>query len=167
VNDAPNPITAANETIAPMPPAAPAAPTVDAAAPATPQLVGGFYYGTGRRKTAVARVRLRAGPGQVTVNTRPYDKYFTEPRDRDDVVAPLRTADVMGKMDVFVSVEGGGPSGQAGAIRLGVARALVKYSGDNETKLRDNGYLTRDARKVERKKYGRSGARKRFQFSKR
>ncbi len=130
-------------------------------------LKGGYYHGTGRRKTAVARVRMKPGEGKFIINRRPAEQYFNNVRDREDIIAPLRIADNLGKMDVHVSVFGGGPSGQAGAIVLGVARALVHYNPQVEPKLRDAGFLTRDAREVERKKYGQSGARRRFQFSKR
>lgn len=153
-------------------PAAAITPPVLAPAPTSQKkpktlLKGGFCHGTGRRKTAVARVRIKAGEGKFLVNQRPMDKFFHSVRDREDVVAPLRQADALGKLDVLVRVDGGGTSGQAGAIVLGLARALVHHDPQVEIKLRDAGMLTRDSRKVERKKYGRSGARKRFQFSKR
>ncbi len=136
----------------------------------------GWWWGTGRRKTAVARVRLRparnSGQGTLQVQVsrqkfKPIEEYFSEMRDRGDAVAPLRLTDTEGKLDVIVRVHGGGITGQAQAIRLGVARALVGYDPNFEPALRDAGFLTRDARKVERKKYGQPGARKRFQFSKR
>ncbi|NLX14472.1 MAG: 30S ribosomal protein S9 [Phycisphaerales bacterium] len=126
-----------------------------------------YFWGTGRRKTAVARVRLRAGAGKFEVNTKDFEKYFTEDRDRQDVVAPLKATQTLGKVDVFVNVKGGGLAGQAGAIMLGVARALKLANSEYEPALRAGGYLTRDSRKVERKKYGKSGARRSFQFSKR
>jgi len=131
------------------------------------QLPGGFHWGTGRRKTAVARVRIKPGTGVVMVNKRKADQYFTELRDLNDIVAPLTATDLLKKMDVFVNVSGGGLAGQAGAVKLGLARAVMHYDAQHERKLRDLGYLTRDSRQVERKKYGRSGARRRFQFSKR
>jgi len=135
----------------------------------------GWWWGTGRRKRAVARVRLRPskdgqGKLQIQVSSHKFkeiDVYFSEPRDRNDARAPLTLTDTMGKLDVFVRAHGGGYMGQAQAIRLGIARALVGYDPTMEPALREAGYLTRDARKVERKKYGQPGARKRFQFSKR
>lgn len=136
----------------------------------------GWWWGTGRRKTAVARVRLRpakeSGNGklQIQVSRKKFkdiDAYFSELRDRKDAVAPLELTDTAGTLDVFVRAHGGGYMGQAQAVRLGIARALVAYDPSFEPALRDAGYLTRDARKVERKKYGQPGARRRFQFSKR
>jgi small subunit ribosomal protein S9 len=115
----------------------------------------------------VARVRIRPGDGKFLINSREIDTYFTEERDRNDVVAPLHATNTTGKFDVFVNVKGGGPSGQAGAVVLGVARALRRADATLEHVLRDGGYLTRDSRMVERKKYGQRGARRRFQFSKR
>lgn len=126
-----------------------------------------YFWGTGRRKTAVARVRLRAGTGKFEVNDKALDVYFTEDRDRSDCAAPLRATETLGKVDVFVNVSGGGITGQAGAIMLGVARALKLANSQYDDALRHGGYLTRDAREVERKKYGRAGARRSFQFSKR
>jgi len=126
-----------------------------------------YFWGTGRRKTAVARVRLRAGSGKFEINRRPLESYFTEDKDRNDCVAPLKATETLGKVDVFVNVQGGGITGQAGAIVLGVARALKRANTQYDGLLRDGGYLTRDAREVERKKYGRAGARRSFQFSKR
>ncbi|MBN2562835.1 MAG: 30S ribosomal protein S9 [Phycisphaerae bacterium] len=127
----------------------------------------GYSWGTGRRKSAVARVRLRPGSGKFLIHNREIDQYFFSVRHRIDVVAPLKVTNTTGKYDVFVNVHGGGQTGQAGAVLLGVARALVKADPALEEALRDNDYLTRDARKVERKKPGQPGARKRFQFSKR
>ncbi|GJM19480.1 MAG: 30S ribosomal protein S9 [Phycisphaeraceae bacterium] len=135
----------------------------------------GWWWGTGRRKTAVARVRLRPakdgqGKLQMQITNKKFksiDDYFSEMRDRSDAQAPLVLTDTAGKLDVFVRAHGGGYMGQAQAIRLGIARALVGYDPTFEAALRDAGYLTRDARKVERKKYGQPGARRRFQFSKR
>ncbi len=126
-----------------------------------------YFWGTGRRKTAVARVRLRPGNGKFEVNKKPVEAYFTEDKDRNDVAAPLKATETMGKVDVFVNVKGGGITGQAGAIMLGLARALKLANSEYDDALRAGGYLTRDAREVERKKYGRSGARRSFQFSKR
>jgi small subunit ribosomal protein S9 len=127
----------------------------------------GYYWGTGRRKTAVARVRIREGGGTIQINGRDWQQYFPDELLQRSVRAPLEEADLMGKLDVFVNATGGGISGQAGAVMLGVARALVSMRPDLETALRDKGYLTRDSRMVERKKYGHKKARKSFQFSKR
>ncbi|MCG8480853.1 MAG: 30S ribosomal protein S9 [Spirochaetales bacterium] len=125
------------------------------------------YLGTGRRKTAVARVYLRPGSGSVTINGRSVDEYFH--RQENIIVAkqPLVITEKETDFDVLVKVSGGGESGQAGAIRHGVARALVKYDEGLTRTLRANGFLTRDPRMVERKKYGQRGARRKFQFSKR
>ena len=128
---------------------------------------GQWSWGTGRRKSAVARVRIQAGDGKLLVNKRPYDEYFTEERDRKDLMNVLHKTKTAGGLNVFVNVRGGGYTGQAGAIILGLGRALRKYDETLEPILRDNGFLTRDPRKVERKKYGQPGARARFQFSKR
>ncbi len=144
-----------------------------------------YHWGTGRRKTAVARVRLADGTGKIVINDRPLESYFTEDKDRSAVVAPLMATDMRNRLDVFVNVQGGGFTGQAGAICQGVARALkemfgpapapaegaegtdAEHAGGMAKKLRDSGYLTRDGRMKERKKYGKKGARKSFQFSKR
>ena len=124
--------------------------------------------GTGRRKTAVARVRLSAnGSGKVTVNGRDVENYFTVENQRSLAVAPLETVELNKKADVRVRVTGGGIAGQAGAVRLGIARALEKYNGELRQALKDAGHLSRDPRKKERKKPGQPGARKRFQYSKR
>ena len=133
----------------------------------TVEIAAGEFCGTGRRKTAVARVRLIRGDGRVTVNGREMNEYFYVDRQREAVLAPLKTTKTLGKFDVIVTVKGSGPFGQAGAVQLGVARSLRKALPDTEHTLREHGYLTRDARKVERKKYGRRGARRSFQFSKR
>jgi len=125
------------------------------------------FLGTGRRKTSVARVRLVAGTGKVVVNDRTVEEYLTVPNQRTIALQPLAETQSAGKFDVFISVDGGGVSGQAGAIRHGIARALLKASPDLKGTLREKGYLTRDSRMKERKKYGQPGARKRFQFSKR
>ena len=124
------------------------------------------YYATGRRKTAVARVWITQGTGQVKVNDRAVDEYFGE-AVREQALMPLRTLGLEGEFDVWATVKGGGITGQAGALRHGLARALVVANEDYRKPLRKNGYLTRDSRMVERKKYGQPGARKRFQFSKR
>jgi small subunit ribosomal protein S9 len=148
-----------------------------------------FHLGTGRRKTAVARVRVTEGTGKVVVNDRPIEQFFTEQKDRGAVTGPLALLDMRNRLDVFINVRGGGITGQAGAASQGVARALKIMFGLNEPeptpapgvdgqpaapaeggmgkKLRDSGYLTRDSRMKERKKYGRKGARRSFQFSKR
>jgi small subunit ribosomal protein S9 len=126
-----------------------------------------YFWGTGRRKSSVARVRMRAGSGKFEVNKKALDKYFTEERDRQDAVAPLQATETFGKVDVFVNVKGGGITGQAGAILLGVARALKKANPSYDDALRNGGFLTRDSRMKERKKYGKRGARRSFQFSKR
>lgn len=121
----------------------------------------------GRRKTSVARVILSPGSGKITVNKRPLDSFFSLETLRSDVVKPFEVTQTSGKYDVQVNVDGGGSTGQAGAVRLGIARALVEMSEDNRPLLRTAGLLTRDPRMVERKKYGQKKARKRFQFSKR
>jgi small subunit ribosomal protein S9 len=126
------------------------------------------HLATGRRKTAVARVFLRpGGKGQITVNGRPVEKYFVNESTRALVRQPLLTAEAADKFDVLILTNGGGPTGQAGAIRLGIARALVEFNAELRGKLKEAGLLTRDPRAHERKKYGQKGARKRFQFSKR
>jgi small subunit ribosomal protein S9 len=127
----------------------------------------GFFWGTGRRKSAVARVRIKAGDGKFLVNDREVNKFFTEVRDQGDSVLPLKLTKTVGAVDVFVNVRGGGFAGQAGAVMLGVSRALLNYDPALEPILREHSLLTRDSRKVERKKYGQAGARRRFQFSKR
>lgn len=134
----------------------------------------GWWWGTGRRKTAVARVRMRVAQGESTFliygktgKTKPVEQYFAEERDRADALAPLKLTDTFGKMEIHVRCHGGGFMGQAQAVRLGVARALRDYDPTLEGALRDAGFLTRDPREVERKKYGQAGARRRFQFSKR
>lgn len=147
----------------------PATTVAEAAAPvpaAEPDKAG-FFWGTGRRKASVARVRIRPGEGKFMVNNREIDAYFTELRDQQDVVAPLKVTSTDGKLDVFVNVKGGGFTGQAGAVLLGLSRALKRYDVGLELSLRGEGMLSRDPRAVERKKYGQPGARKRFQFSKR
>ena len=128
---------------------------------------GGFWWGTGRRKAAVARARLRPGKGTLLINGKKVDQYFTELRDRKDVTAPLTITGTQEKLDVYINVKGGGFMGQAGAVKLGISRALKAYDPTLEPVLRKEDMLTRDARKVERQKPGQPGARKRFQFSKR
>ncbi|MBW8016633.1 MAG: 30S ribosomal protein S9 [Planctomycetes bacterium] len=128
---------------------------------------GGFIWGLGRRKSSVARVRIKPGDGKLLINKKEVSDYFTQVKDRNDVVAPLKIVDCMKAFDIYVNVKGGGTTGQSGAVRLGIARALVNYDETMLLKLRDSGYLTRDGRMVERKKPGQPGARKSFQFSKR
>ena len=128
---------------------------------------GHWWWGTGRRKAAVARVRIRPGNGEFQVNTRQLTDFFSEIRDRQNILTVLEKTNTKGSVDVFVNTNGGGFTGQAGAIILGLGRALAKYDPSLESILRDNGYLSRDPRKVERKKPGQPKARKRFQFSKR
>ena len=125
------------------------------------------YYGTGRRKTSAARVYMRPGTGQVTVNKRPLDEFFGRKTARMIVHQPLKVAGMEGRMDVTVTVRGGGTTGQAGAIRHGLTRALLAYDDQLRPKLRAAGYVTRDARKVERKKVGLRKARRATQYSKR
>lgn len=125
------------------------------------------YYGTGRRKTATARVYLRPGNGRIFVNKRPIEVYFPRATHRMDLAQPLDLTETNSDYDIFVNVRGGGHTGQAGAVRLGIARALLQVNPDFRGSLKKAGFLTRDARKVERKKYGRAGARRSFQFSKR
>ena len=125
------------------------------------------YQGTGRRKSAVARVYLRPGKGTISVNKRKFDTYFLNPMHRMLIESPLVLTSTMDKFDILVNVQGGGISGQAGAVRHGISRALLEYNTELRGKLKSSGMLTRDPRRVERKKYGRPKARKRFQFSKR
>lgn len=125
------------------------------------------YLGTGRRKTSVARIFLRSGKGQITVNGRTFENYFANEASRAIVRQPLLAAEVADKFDILILADGGGPSGQAGAARLGIARALLEFNSELRPKLKQMGLLTRDPRAHERKKYGQKGARKRFQFSKR
>jgi small subunit ribosomal protein S9 len=137
------------------------------AAPAKGPDKGGFYWGTGRRKTSVARVRIRPGDGKLLINKRELNNFFRTEQDRSAVLAPLKMAKAEKTLDVFVNVNGGGTTGQAGATLLGIARALKIYDPGLAQALRDGGFLTRDPRMVERKKPGQSGARRRYQFSKR
>ena len=125
------------------------------------------YYGTGRRKTSTARVFLRPGTGAISVNHRAFESFFTTEALRTQIRRPLLVTETAGQFDVLATVAGGGVSGQAGAVRLGIARALVEYNLELRKRLKTDGLLTRDARAKERKKYGMAGARKRFQFSKR
>jgi small subunit ribosomal protein S9 len=123
--------------------------------------------GTGRRKTAVARVRIASGSGKITVNNRPFENYFNTEVLRGMVVQPFAVTSTQNKFDVRVNVSGGGPAGQAGAVRHGIARALLEVDATLRPPLKAAGLLTRDSRMRERKKYGQPGARKRYQFSKR
>ena len=125
------------------------------------------YLGTGRRKTAVARIFMRPGKGDITVNGRALENYFPTEASRGAVKQALLATETADKFDVLILAHGGGIHGQASAIRLGLARALVEFNAELRPRLKKLGYLTRDARKRERKKYGQKGARKRFQFSKR
>ena len=125
------------------------------------------YYGTGRRKTSVARVYLRPGSGKIMVNKRDFDDYFPNQVLKMVIRQPLLLTETADKFDILINVNGGGPTGQAGAIRHGISRALLEFNGELRPRLKSVGFLTRDARKVERKKYGQPKARKRFQFSKR
>jgi small subunit ribosomal protein S9 len=121
----------------------------------------------GRRKTSVARVILRNGNGKITVNGKGFEDAFPQLLSREDILNPLKVTETKGSYDVIINVQGGGTTGQAQAIRLGIARALVEINPEHRTALKKEGFLTRDPRMVERKKYGRPKARKRFQFSKR
>ena len=125
------------------------------------------YLGTGRRKTSVARVFLRPGKGEITVNSRAFDHFFPTESSRAVVRQALLATETMDKFDVLILADGGGVAGQAGAARLGIARALVEFNAELRPRLKKLGFLTRDPRAHERKKYGQKGARKRFQFSKR
>ena len=129
--------------------------------------VSGEALGIGRRKTAVARVRVKAGSGKITVNGREFEEYFKTEAERRAVLETLDTTGHRDKVDISIRATGGGPRGQAGAARMGIARALVSYDSEAFKPLRDNGYLTRDSRMKERKKYGLRGARRGVQFSKR
>jgi small subunit ribosomal protein S9 len=125
------------------------------------------YYGTGRRKTSTARVYLRPGAGEVVVNRKPFETYFPNETLRMIIRQPLQLTETTAKFDLLINVSGGGPSGQAGAIRHGITRALMEFNADLRPMLKQAGLVTRDPRIKERKKYGQKGARKRFQFSKR
>jgi small subunit ribosomal protein S9 len=127
----------------------------------------GVAMGTGRRKTAVARVRIRRGTGKILVNNRPLDDYFRVERNRALIQRPLEATDMVGHVDIWVRAQGGGTTGQVGAVVLGIARALQAMEPSLHVRLSDGGFLTRDGRMVERKKYGKKKARRSFQFSKR
>ena len=132
-----------------------------------PKVKQTFTWGVGRRKSSVARVRIAPGSGKIEINGRTLNDYFTAERDRKAIFGPLEVTSTGGKMDVLVNADGGGPTGQSGAIVMGLGRALAKYDAGLEVPLRSAGFLTRDSRMKERKKYGQLGARRRFQFSKR
>ena len=125
------------------------------------------YYGTGRRKSSTARVYLRPGAGAVVINRKPFEQYFPNETLRMVIRQPLQLTETAAKFDILVNVAGGGPAGQAGAIRHGITRALIEFNADLRPPLKQAGLITRDPRIKERKKYGQKGARKRFQFSKR
>lgn len=125
------------------------------------------FYGTGRRKTSIARVWIRPGPGRIIVNRRPFEEYFSRETLRMIIAQPLEVTNTSGQFDVFVNVGGGGTTGQAGAVRHGVARALARFDDKLRLPLKKAGLLTRDPRMRERKKYGQPGARQKFQYSKR
>ncbi|MDT4896277.1 MAG: small subunit ribosomal protein [Acidobacteriota bacterium] len=125
------------------------------------------YYGTGRRKSSTARVYLRPGAGEVRINKKAFEQYFPNETLRMIIFQPLRLTETVNKFDILVNVDGGGPAGQAGAIRHGITRALMEFNADLRPTLKHAGLVTRDPRIKERKKYGQKGARKRFQFSKR
>ena len=145
--------------------ATPTAPAATTTEPKQPKPT--YTWGVGRRKSSVARVRIAPGSGKIEINGRTLNDYFTAERDRKSIFGPLEISNVAGKMDVLVNTDGGGPSGQTGAIVMGLGRALAKYDNSLEVPLRNAGFLTRDSRMKERKKYGQRGARRRFQFSKR
>src|SRR5687767_12828917 len=140
-----------------------------AAAPEStePKVKPTYIWGVGRRKSSCARVRIAIGSGKIEINGRTLNDYFTSERDRKAIFGPLEVTNTGGKMDVYVNADGGGPSGQTGAIVMGLGRALAKHDPSLEAPLRNAGFLTRDSRMKERKKYGQRGARRRFQFSKR
>ena len=125
------------------------------------------YYGTGRRKSSIARVFLRPGSGEFRVNDLPFDRYFVTETQRILARQPLVTTETAGNFNIVATVNGGGVNGQAGAVKMGIARALLQFNPELRGRLKAEGFLTRDSRAKERKKYGQKGARKRFQFSKR
>lgn len=125
------------------------------------------FQATGRRKTAVAQVRMALGSGKITVNDKPFFEYFPVEYNREVIIRPLKITETLGKFDIIIKTNGGGQSGQAGAIQLGISRALIEFEEELRAKLKPEGMLRRDPRMVERKKYGLKKARKRFQFSKR
>jgi len=125
------------------------------------------YIATGRRKNSIARVRIVSGDGKIQVNERPFEAYFPRESNRLIIMQPIETANMVSKIDVFANCNGGGLSGQAGAVKLGIARSLIKMDASLRAVLKKAGFLTRDSRERERKKYGRKRARRRFQFTKR
>jgi small subunit ribosomal protein S9 len=144
-----------------------ATPTLEAPAPTTPAARPSYIWGTGRRKSSVARVRIAPGSGKIEINGRTLNEHFTSEKDRKVIFGPLEVSNTGGKLDIWVNASGGGVTSQSGAVVMGLARALVKYDPTMEQSLRKVGFLTRDSRMKERKKYGQRGARRRFQFSKR
>ena len=160
-------MTETNTTTSTPTSAAPTATAPAAASSEAKQPKPNYIWGVGRRKSSVARVRIAPGSGKIEINGRTLNDYLTAERDRKAIFGPLEVTNVAGKMDVLVNADGGGPSGQTGAIVMGLGRALAKYDNSLEVPLRNAGYLTRDSRMKERKKYGQRGARRRFQFSKR
>ena len=132
-----------------------------------PKVKPTYVWGTGRRKSAVARVRVAVGTGKIEINGRELNDYFTNEKDRKALFGPLEVTNTGGKIDIWVNADGGGSTGQTGAIVMGLGRALVKFDASVEGSLRNAGFMTRDSRMKERKKYGQRGARRRFQFSKR
>ncbi len=145
------------------------APTAETTAPASdaPKAKPVYTWGVGRRKSSVARVRVAPGTGKIEVNGRTLNEFFTSEGDRKSIFGPLEVTSTGGKMDVWARCNGGGATGQSGAIVMGLGRALAKFDSTLEVPLRNAGFLTRDSRMKERKKYGQRGARRRFQFSKR
>jgi small subunit ribosomal protein S9 len=141
--------------------------TLTAPATETAPTTKSFIWGTGRRKTAIARVRIAMGSGKISINGRELNDYFPAEADRKSIFGPLEVTSLGGKLDIHARVSGGGPAGQAGAIVMGLARAIARHDKGLEPNVRGAGYLTRDSRMKERKKYGQRGARRRFQFSKR
>ncbi len=142
-------------------------PASHASAESAPKAKPTYVWGTGRRKTSVARVRVAGGSGKIAINGRELNDYFTQERDRKAIFGPLEVTNMGGKVDVLVNTTGGGMTGQSGAIVMGLGRALSRMDPSFETALRTGGFMTRDSRMKERKKYGQRGARRRFQFSKR
>ncbi|MGA3067423.1 MAG: 30S ribosomal protein S9 [Tepidisphaeraceae bacterium] len=145
------------------------ASTTESNAPAAeaPKGPRSYTWGVGRRKSAVARVRVAPGSGKIEINGRTLNEFFTSEGDRKSIFGPLEVTNTGGKMDIWARCNGGGATGQSGAIVMGLGRALAKYDSTLEVSLRNAGFLTRDSRMKERKKYGQRGARRRFQFSKR
>jgi small subunit ribosomal protein S9 len=142
-------------------------PTIEQPQSTEPKVKPTYIWGVGRRKSSVARVRIAPGTGKIEINGRSLNDYLTGERDRKSIFGPLEVTNTGGKLDVLVNADGGGPAGQTGAIVMGLGRALAKYDNNLEVALRNAGFLTRDSRMKERKKYGQRGARRRFQFSKR